>query len=228
MKDISVAERPREKMFEKGVSALGTAELLAVLLRNGDREGSALDLAQRILSSAEGSLTGLASLSADRLCSLPGVGECKAASVLAAIELGRRFMAEASHSMRKPVVSARDVYDIMAPLLKGRICEECWALFLNAHNCLISKQRMTSGGAGETVIDVRQIVRIALEKNALGIILVHNHPSGDPKPSPPDIKQTVALRKAADSCSIALMDHVIMSDGCYFSFADEKVEFPKP
>ncbi len=223
MKDLCESERPREKMMMRGPQSLSDGELLAVLLRGGTRRESALELSQRLLKLTDGRLSGLFNLSAEKMCSLPGIGLAKAASVLAAFELGKRFLSEASSVDKKPVLTSRMVFDIMLPLLKGLRHEECWILLLNDSSYLTSKVKLTSGGGRSTVIDVRQVVRYALDRSASGIILVHNHPSGNPRPSDADISHTGALRKAAEACGVDLLDHVVICDDCFFSFSEERM-----
>lgn len=223
MKELCEAERPREKMLALGPASLGNGELLAILLRNGTRKESALDLAQRMLAGCDGHLSELFNLSSDKLRKIPGIGPCKACSVQAALELGRRFLQEESSVVRKTVSDAGSVYDIMIPKLKGLRHEECWVLFLNAHNYLISSEMITKGSTVSTIIDIGQIVRKALDKSATGIILVHNHPTGNPHPSKADVEQTDALHTACKALGIDLLDHVIVSDGRYFSFSDDKM-----
>ena len=223
IKDLSAAERPREKMLSRGAGSLSDGELLAVLLRSGGRETSALDLARQLLDLADGRLSALFNLSQDRMLSLPGVGPGKAASVIAAFELGRRFLQEEFSLVRKPLMTARSVYELMIPQLKGLRHEECWILFLNDHNYLTGKQKVTSGGGSSTVIDVRQVIRSALDKGASAIVLVHNHPTGNPTPSPADVRQTDAVRKGIGAVGLALLDHVVVSDDCFFSFSDDRM-----
>ncbi len=223
MKDLCESERPREKMMLRGASSLSDGELLAVLLRNGRRNESALELSQRLLNMTDGHLSELFNLPAERLRSVPGIGFAKAASVLAAFELGKRFLSEGSCVVKKPVVTARAVFEIMIPSLKGLRHEECWILLLNDSSYLISRMKVTSGGGRSTVIDVRQVVRFALDRNASGIILVHNHPSGNPHPSNADVTQTDSLHKAAEACAIDLLDHVIVCDDSFFSFSDDRM-----
>ena len=223
IKDLSAAERPREKMLSRGAGSLSDGELLAVLLRSGGRETSALDLARQLLDLADGRLSTLFNLSQDRMLSLSGVGPGKAASVIAAFELGRRFLQEEFSLVRKPLMTARSVYEMMIPQLKGLQHEECWVLFLNDLNYLAGKSKMSSGGSNSTVIDVRQVIRSALEKSASAIILVHNHPTGNPTPSPADIRQTDAVRKGVSAVGLALLDHIVVSDDCFFSFSDDRM-----
>ena len=223
IKDLDAAERPREKMLSRGAGSLSDGELLAVLLRSGGRETSALDLARQLLDLADGRLSALFNLSQDRMLSLPGVGPGKAASVIAAFELGRRFLQEEFSLVRKPLMTARSVYDLMIPQLKGLQHEECWVLFLNDHNYLSGKTKVTSGGGNSTVIDVRQVIRTALDKGASAIVLVHNHPTGNPTPSQADIRQTEAVRKGVSAVGLDLLDHVVVADDSFFSFSDDRM-----
>ncbi len=209
-------------MMLRGASGLSDGELLAVLLRNGRRGESALELSRRLLNLTDGHLSELFNLPPERLRSIPGIGFAKAASILAAFELGKRFLSEESCIVKKPVVTARMVFDIMIPTLKGLRHEECWILLLNDSSYLTARMKLTSGGGRSTVIDVRQVVRLALDRNASGIILVHNHPSGNPHPSNADISQTDALHKAAGACAIDLLDHVVICDDGFFSFSEDR------
>lgn len=222
MKDMSAGERPREKMLERGAAALSDGELIAVLFRGGNKDESALDLARKIMELGEGSLGAVSRLSCDRLTGVPGVGLCKAASLIAAFELGRRFMMDSTCSGRKSITTAEMVFEIMKPVYKGLGHEECWVLFLNGHNRLISKMKMSVGGGDMTTIDVKQIVKTGIEKGASGIILTHNHPGGDPRPSNADIEQTESLHLAATACSMSLVDHVIICDSSFFSFSEDE------
>lgn len=223
IKDLSADERPREKMLARGAGSLSDGELLAVLLRSGNRDESALDLARRLLSLSGGRLGTLFNLSQDKLCSLPGIGPCKAGSILAAFELGRRFLQEESSVVKTPLLTARQIYDRMIPQLKGLPHEECWILFLNEHNYLLDRIRVSSGGGSSTVIDIRQIIRIALDKGAASLILVHNHPTGNPTPSQADIRNTDDLRRGVGAVGLVLLDHVVVSDDSFFSFADDRM-----
>ena len=222
IKDLSADERPREKMLARGAGSLSDGELLAVLLRNGSRDESALELARRLLALAGGRLGVLFNLSQDKLRSLPGIGPCKAASVIAAFELGRRFLQEESSFVKTPLVNPRQIYDRMIPQLKGLPHEECWVLFLSEHQYLLDRIRASSGGGSSTVIDVRQIIRIALDKGASSLILVHNHPNGDPTPSRADIRHTDILRRGVSAVGLVLLDHVVVADDSFFSFADDR------
>lgn len=203
-----------------GVSSLSDAELIAVLLGSGNRNESALELAHRLLRLADGSLGKLFGMSPNKMREIKGIGDVKLCIIGAAAELGRRFFSEHSPCGKKAIVTARMVYGIMLPNLKGVDHEECWILLLNASNYLLSKDRLTIGSDSSTIMDVRHVVRRAIEKHASGIILVHNHPSGNPVPSRADGEQTKALRNACNACGIYLMDHVIVCDESYFSFSE--------
>ena len=224
MKELCNDERPREKLLEKGADALSNAELLAIILRTGTGRMNAIDLGRELVRSGGGTLNSVAAMPTERLCALDGIGPSKAATVVAAFELGRRAFAENAQADAHTVSRPRTVYQLMIPHLRGLDHEECWVLFLNRANRLIGKEMMSSGGLESTVIDCKTIVRRALEKKASSVILVHNHPSGSPLPGQADIKQTAILKKALDTCDISLMDHVVVADDSYYSFADEQIE----
>ena len=223
IKDLRADERPREKMLARGAGSLSDGELLAVLLRSGNRDGSALDLARELLDLADGRLSALFNLPQERMLSLPGIGPGKASSVLAAFELGRRFLQESSSLVKSPVLTARRVYELMIPRLKGLQHEECWVLFLNDHQYLVGKLRVSTGGGNSTTMDVRQIIRAALDKGAGALILVHNHPSGNPTPGQADIRRTEELKKGLSAVGLTLLDHVVIADDCCFSFSDDRM-----
>ena len=223
IKDLSADERPREKMLARGAGGLSDGELLAILLRSGNREQSALDLARSLLALADGRLSTRFNLPQDKMFSLRGIGPGKAASVIAAFELGRRFLLESSSLVKTPIVTARQIYELMIPRLKGLKHEECWILLLNEHGYLVGRSRVSQGGQNTTIIDVRQIIRQALDKSASGVILVHNHPTGNPHPSQADICQTDALRKGVSAVGLVLLDHVVVSDDRFFSFSEDKM-----
>lgn len=223
MKELCASERPREKMLSLGVGSMSNGELLAILLRTGNHGSSALELGQQLICCSEDSLCNLYNMGLSSMSTINGIGPGKAAAIMAALEIGRRFVLEESSVVKKPLVSARMVYDFMLPVLKGLRHEECWILLLNDCSYLTSKTRLTTGGGRSTVIDIRQVIKNALEKCASSIILIHNHPSGNPHPSKADIQQTDALHKAATSCGLNLTDHIIVCDDCFFSFAEDKV-----
>lgn len=223
MSEMKASERPRERMLETGVENMGDSELLAVLLRTGTRRESATELAMRILSECNGSLTSLFGTSLQVLQGYNGIGPSKACIVQAAFELGRRFMREYVEKDRKSIMNARMLHELMLPVTKGLSHEECWIVYLNAHNKMIRRQKISSGGDCSTTMDVRQITRCALENKALGLFLVHNHPSGSTLPSESDIRSTEALKRALEAVGISLIDHVIISDMEFYSFAEQRV-----
>ena len=224
LKELFEDERPREKMVRKGAGALSNAELLAVLLRTGTGGKNAIEVAREVLKEGDSRLGSVADMSIDRLCRISGIGPGKAVAVAAAFELGRRVENEASAGDAMQIDSPKKVYRLMVPRMRDIGHEECWALFLNRANRLIGHEMVTSGAQDVTLIDRRMILRRALEKRAAAVILVHNHPSGNPLPSVDDIEQTRDLGKALKSCGLQLIDHVIVAGKSYYSFSDEKVE----
>ena len=223
IKDLRADERPREKMLARGAGSLSDGELVAVLLHSGSRDRSALDLARQLLDLADGRLCVLFNLPRDKMLSLPGIGPGKAASVLAALELGRRFLQEQSSVVKRPILTARQVHEMMLPRLNGLPHEESWVLFLNDHQYLVGQARVSSGGTSSTTFDIRQIIRMALDRNANALILIHNHPSGNPTPGPADIRRTEELRQGVSAVGLKLLDHVVVADDCCFSFADDRM-----
>lgn len=223
IKDLCAEERPREKMLGRGADALTNAELLAILLRTGTGGRNAVDVSRDLLKSCEERLGELASLSVERLRQVEGIGPGKAVTIMAAIELGRRMALEAGMEFAVRLDSPAKVYRIMLPLLRDLDHEECWALFLNRSNSLIAKEKLTFGGQDFTLFDKRVIIRRAIERKASSLILVHNHPSGNPYPSVEDINQTKDLHRAMSSCGLQLLDHVIVAGASYYSFSDEQV-----
>ena len=223
MKDMCRGERPREKMLAMGASSLSLGELLAVLLRSGTRELGVMELSQMLLSRAGGRLTRMFSMKMEELLELPGVGPEKASAVMAAFELGRRFLLEESDVVKQPLVGARMVFDRMIPLLKGLQREECWALYLNSSSYLLGKQLISTGTLSETLLDPRLVVKPALDMNAAAVILVHNHPSQNPRPSQGDIRLTGRITDACRQFGISLTDHVVISDNCFYSFVEERI-----
>ncbi len=224
MKELCEDDRPREKMMRTGAMSLSNAELLAILLRTGTGKMNALEVAREILKEADGRLTEVAGMSVERLCHVDGIGPGKAVAVVAAFELGKRVAAEDGVQKMPQMDSPRRVYVNMIPQLRDIRHEECWVLFLNHANRLIGKEMIGRGGLESTPIDKRVILRRALDRKASGIIVVHNHPSGNPYPSVEDIRQTRDLGKALASCDLHLVDHVIVAGHSYYSFSDEKVE----
>lgn len=222
LKDWNTEERPREKLLLKGPGALGNAELLAIFIGSGTAGTNAVGVAQELLSSAGGRLTELCRRPPKKLMRHKGIGLARAVAIAAALELGRRYLAEAA-SRQATVNGPEDVVDMMLPLLKGLDHEECWALYLNRANVVTGKEKLTSGTADCTLIDSKQVVRRALDEQAKAVILVHNHPSGSPLPGDSDIQATRRLQLALRTFDIQLFDHVILADGAYYSFQDERV-----
>lgn len=224
IKELGMDDRPREKMAEKGLGALSNAELIATMVRTGSRKDNAVDISRMLLRSAGDSLITLSGMSVKQMCRTAGIGPGKAASVVAAFELGRRCAVESSTIDKVSITDPAMIYRHMLHLMKGLAHEECWVIYLNRANYILGKERLSSGGTSSTVIDVKMIIKNALEMLASGIILVHNHPSGNPQPGSCDIKQTGILKKAAETFDISLLDHIIIADDRFYSFAEERVE----
>ena len=213
-------DRPREKMLEKGIGALTDAELLAILIGSGNTEETAVELMRRVLASCNHNLNELGKLTVEDLCTFKGIGPAKAISICAASELGkRRKLSELTE--RNQVTCSTDVYNLMHPLMCDLPTEECWVLLLNQSNKVIDKVKISSGGISETSVDVRCVLREALIKRAVSIILCHNHPSGSTRPSKEDDKLTSKMRQAGEYMNINMADHLIVCDGHYYSYVDE-------
>jgi DNA repair protein RadC len=213
-------DRPREKMRAKGVKTLSDAELLAILIQSGTRDRTAVDLARNILETCKYNLRELGRLTRAELMRTRGIGEAKAITILAALELGRRR--QASGNLEKPVVqSATSVAGFLQTLLADYEHEVFVVLFLNRANRINHHEIISSGGMSGTVADPRVILRRALEEKAVSLILCHNHPSGNLRPSMADRELTTKIREAARFFDIAVLDHIIVSQDGYFSFADE-------
>jgi len=213
-------ERPREKMRSRGMRSLSDAELLAILIQSGTRDSTAVDLAREVLQSCKYNLRELGRLSMAELMRIRGIGEARAITILAALELGRRR--QASASLEKPVVqSASAVAGFLQTLLEDLEYEVFLVLFLNRANRINHHEIISSGGMSGTVADPRVILRRALEEKAVSLILCHNHPSGNLRPSMADRELTTKIREAARFFDIAVLDHIIVSQEGYFSFADE-------
>ncbi len=223
MKELCLDDRPREKMLDKGPSALSNAELLAIMIRTGTGKMNAADVARTLLQKAGGRLNEVADMPMEKLCSVSGIGKSKAVTIAAAFELGRRCALELAIQEKVAVSSPKTVFRMMLPLLKGLDHEECWAIFLNRANYVLGKECMSVGGLESTVMDVKAILRRALERKATGVILVHNHPSGSALPGQADIRQTGILKKALQTCEISLIDHVVIAEDSWYSFADEQL-----
>ena len=220
MMNMNPEERPREKMLTRGAEALSDGELIAVLLGTGTKEKNALDVARELLRESQWKLSTLAGRSPGELMRIDGMGQTKAITVLAALELGRRAFLEENVSERPPITTPKDVYRIAGPHLGHLDHEECWIIHLSKSNAPICEERITVGGFESTIIDVRQIASKVLEKKAAGIILIHNHPGGTTKPSRADIEETTRLKQSLDVLGVELVDHVIISGRKFYSFAD--------
>ena len=213
-------DRPREKLVLKGKSALSDAELIAILIGSGNREETAVDLAKRILNSVGNNLNQLAKLNVDNLCTFKGIGEAKAISIITALEVGKRRRLE--KALENPLInSSKAVFNIMQPLIADLLHEEFWIIFLNNSNKIIHKQQMSKGGITGTVVDTRIIFKKAIELSAVGVILCHNHPSGKKEPSMADKNLTKKIQSAGKTLDIKVLDHLIITQNDYFSFADE-------
>ena len=223
IKDLAPDDRPREKMMGKGTSALSNAELLAILIGSGSSRESAVALAQRILLECNNDLDRLARLSIRDMCKrFKGIGPAKAVSVAAALELGRRR--KTSTAQKNPVLSSSSaVFEVFSPILADLPHEEIWVALLNQANRLISVHRVSQGGISSSMADVRVILKLALDNNAVAFILAHNHPSGTLRPSHSDSQLTTKVAEAARLMDIRLLDHIIVAgnqQGEYYSFAD--------
>lgn len=213
-------DRPREKLLLKGKAALTDAELVAILIGSGTRDLSAVDLSKVILQKANNNLNELAKLSIKDLMKIKGIGEAKAISIAAALELGRRR--KESEVVRRPrISSSRDAYEQIQPYLLDLPHEEFWLLLLNRANEVIRPVQVSQGGVSGTVADPKIIFKLAIECLASAIILVHNHPSGNLKPSEADKDLTRRLASAGKLLEIPILDHLIFTDASYLSFSDE-------
>lgn len=220
IKQWALEDRPREKLLNKGPSSLSDAELIAILIRMGNYDETAVELSRRILWKVKNNLNELGTLNVDELKKFKGIGEAKAIAIVAAMEIGRRRnQEEALH--RETITSSEDAAKYLAPILTDLKHEEFWILHLNRRNKVINSERISQGGMTATVIDVRIILKKALEQNTTSIILCHNHPSGNVQPSKSDHKITTQIKNASEIMDIPVLDHVIVTQTGYFSFADE-------
>lgn len=221
IKDWAEEDRPREKMLLKGVSSLSDAELLAILIGSGNRNETAVELSQRILHSISNNLNTLGKLEIkDLIKNFMGIGEAKAITIVAALELGkRRKLAEVP--IQAQITSSNDVYRLFQPVLVDLKHEEMWVLFLNKASKVLKKIQLSKGGVSETTVDIRMIMREALDSLASGMILCHNHPSGSAKPSGEDNCTTFKLKEAGEVMDVKLLDHIIVCDDDYYSYRDD-------
>jgi len=220
IKTWSPEDRPREKLLLKGTAALSDAELIAILLRSGTAQLSAVDVGKKILAAVDNNLDQLAKRSTKELTKVKGVGEAKAMTIVAALELGRRRK-DQSPDEKPKIDGSAAAWKIIQGDLMDLDHEEFWVLLLNRANRLIKKKRVSEGGVSGTVADPKIVFKLALEELASGIIVVHNHPSGNPKPSDNDINLTKKIKEGGKMLEIQLLDHLIIAHDRYFSFADE-------
>lgn len=219
LKQWAAEDRPREKMKQKGAGALTNAELLAILIHTGNTEDSVVALTQKVMASCRNSLSELGKLSVGELCSFKGIGEAKAITILAACELGRRRKEE--KPLQVPVIrTSRDIYDWFYPVMADKQVEECHVLLLNQAGKVLRSMLVSRGGLTSASVDVRLIVREAIVHRATAVVMCHNHPSGNLMPSRQDDGLTTAVRQACYTMDISLLDHVIFTDGGYYSYAD--------
>jgi DNA repair protein RadC len=222
IKNWSEDDKPREKLMLKGKSVLSDAELIAILIGSGSRNESAVSLSKRILLSVNNNLNALGKLSLKQLMEFKGVGEAKAVTIAAALELGRRRRTAELPDFFK-ITSSKAVFEIMQPLIGDLLHEEFWVLYLNNANKVIHKAQLSKGGITGTIVDVRLIFKLALEHNATAIILSHNHPSGKLVASDADREITKKLTFAGEQLDIKVLDHIIITEKGYLSFQDEGI-----
>lgn len=215
-------DRPREKLMLKGKEALSNAELIAILIGSGSRNESAVNLSKRILASVD-NLNMLGKMSISQLMNFKGIGEAKAITIVSALELGRRQRSEDALQFKNKITSSKVVFEIMQPIIGELPHEEFWVLFLNNSNKVISKSQLSKGGITGTIVDVRLVFKLALESGATGLILCHNHPSGNLNPSDADKEITMKLKLAGDSLDVKVLDHLIITETKYYSFVDEGI-----
>lgn len=222
IKTWSEDDRPREKLLRKGKATLSDAELLAILIGSGSRTESAVDLCKRILKDKDHQLKLLSKMSVEELQDYKGIGEAKAISIVAALELGKRH-GNADLPIFPKITSSHDAFMVMKSLIGDLGHEEFWALLLDNSNKVINKHQVSKGGITGTMVDMRLIFKKAITCGAVALIIAHNHPSGTLKPSRLDIKLTDKIKNAAKLMDFKLLDHIIVTEKSYFSFADEQL-----
>ena len=215
-------DRPREKLLLKGKNALSDAELIAILIGSGSRNESAVALSKRILASIDNNLNKLGKLTVANLLKFKGIGEAKAVSIITALELGRRRRLEEALELPK-ITSSKAVFNLMQPLIGELPYEEFWVIYLNNSNKVLLKEQLSKGGLTGTLVDVRLVFKKAVELYATAIILCHNHPSGKLQASNADKLITTKLKLAGETLDIKVLDHIIITENAYFSFADENI-----
>ena len=220
IKEWALEDRPREKLIAKGISSLSSAELIAIIIGSGTRSDTAVELSKKLLNLVENNLNELGKLDLTGLRKVPGIGPAKAMAILACFELGKRRNT-ASRLPEIKISASKDVFDLFQPFLGDLPYEEFWVLLLNRANRVIDKIKISQGGISGTIIDPRIILKNAVDRLASTIILCHNHPSGNLKPSDADIRITTKMKEASQLMDINLIDHIIVTGDAYFSFADE-------
>jgi len=215
-------DKPREKLVQKGSYALSDAELIAILIQSGSRDESAVELAKRILAMADNNLNTLGKFSINQMMRFKGVGEAKAVCIAAAMEIGRRRR-EMGPQKREEVSSSKAAFGVLFPLIGELPHEEFWILYLNNSNKILHKAQLSKGGITGTLVDARLVFKPALEMGAVGMILAHNHPSGNLKPSLQDKQMTAKLKKGAEALDIKILDHIIVAQDRYYSFSDHGI-----
>lgn len=213
-------DKPREKLRHKGSFVLSDAELIAILIGSGNRDESAVELSKRILASVGHNLSEMGKLSVNQLMRFKGIGEAKAVTIAAALEVGRRRRMQDTGKITK-ISGSRDAFELLYPIMGELQHEEFWIVYLNNSNKVIHKSQLSKGGITGTLVDVRLVLKEALELGAVGIILAHNHPSGTLKPSASDKHITEKLKHASEALDIKVLDHLILTRHDYLSFADQ-------
>ena len=215
-------DRPREKLLSKGRAALSDSELIAILIGSGSRDESAVTLSKRILAVANNNLNKLGKMDVKELMKFKGIGEAKAVTIAAALELGRRRSSEEGLKLTK-INSSQSVFELLQPILGELPHEEFWIIYLNNSNKVLQIAQLSKGVITGTLVDVRLVFKTALQLGAVAVILGHNHPSGTLRPSSADKQLTQKLKTAGESLDIKVLDHVIVTENSYFSFADENL-----
>ena len=222
IKDWAPEDRPREKLLSKGLKSLTNAELLAILIGSGQKNESAVEVAKKVLNLTQNNLNELGKLSKKDFETIKGIGEAKAIILISALELGRRRKFSESREKYK-INSSKDAFNFIQPFLEDLSYEEFWVIYMNRSNRITDQIKISQGGVSGTVIDVRIILKHAIEKLASNLIVCHNHPSGNLQPSESDKQITNKLKEAAKFHDIQVLDHLIISDNSYYSFADEGI-----
>lgn len=216
---LAEEDRPREKLLSKGIQSLTNAELVAILIGSGYKEKNAVELSKEILGAFENDLNRVAKVGVAELIQFKGIGEAKAISIITALEIGRRRKVTGDKSPQ--VSSSQTAFELLIPEMQDLDREEFWVLLLNRANKLLRKEKLSIGGKSGTIVDPKILFKVALNYGASGIIVAHNHPSGNLKPSNSDLSLTKKIKEGGSLLEIPLLDHLIVSDNFYFSFADE-------